>query len=294
MKLRKSQRGFTLVEIVIVLAIGALILAGVLIAVLGAQQSRRDDQRKKDLTMLVAKLTPYQVAPANSAAITTAMFNAQDPRTGARYVLRDSGDPVIGEIQYFAGGECRTRPDGNYVIVTAPSGFAVRTRFESGAIFCLDSDNANNAVAAPAGAGGGGAAVATWAQNGSTMTSCSPLPTRCIVSGTKMTTYWSPVGFNYATSGVSSGQYTLTLDYQNFGTNPPANYAFNINVYVNGELVSANQTLPVNATGIAPGPYYINVDIPTNDPTIKVEWTNDLVVGSSDANFALNSMVLTK
>lgn len=46
MNIKQNQKGFTLVEIVIVLAIAALILAAILIAVQGAQQSRRDAARR--------------------------------------------------------------------------------------------------------------------------------------------------------------------------------------------------------------------------------------------------------
>jgi prepilin-type N-terminal cleavage/methylation domain-containing protein len=42
----KSTKGFTLIELVIVLAIAALIIAGVLIAVGGAQRTQRDQSRK--------------------------------------------------------------------------------------------------------------------------------------------------------------------------------------------------------------------------------------------------------
>ncbi|HVE80743.1 MAG TPA: type II secretion system protein [Candidatus Dormibacteraeota bacterium] len=42
----KNKKGFTLIEIVIVLAIAALVLAGVLLAVGGAQRSQRDSARK--------------------------------------------------------------------------------------------------------------------------------------------------------------------------------------------------------------------------------------------------------
>jgi len=48
MNIIKNKKGFTLIELVIVLAIAALILVGVLLAVQGAQRSRRDTQRKND------------------------------------------------------------------------------------------------------------------------------------------------------------------------------------------------------------------------------------------------------
>jgi prepilin-type N-terminal cleavage/methylation domain-containing protein len=59
-----KRRGFTLIEIVIVMAVAGLILAIVFLAVSGAQRSRRDSQRKHDLARLVAQLEIY--ASANS------------------------------------------------------------------------------------------------------------------------------------------------------------------------------------------------------------------------------------
>ncbi len=52
----KTKKGFTLIEIVIVLAIAALILIIVFLAVAGAQRSRRDTQRKADLDKIAAQL----------------------------------------------------------------------------------------------------------------------------------------------------------------------------------------------------------------------------------------------
>jgi prepilin-type N-terminal cleavage/methylation domain-containing protein len=90
----KNKKGFTLIEIVIVLAIAALILAGVLVAVSGAQTSRRDTQRKNDITTVASYLE--QIAsnnngnyPADQAAFGTAIApytgNLRDPRTGTAY-----------------------------------------------------------------------------------------------------------------------------------------------------------------------------------------------------------------
>jgi prepilin-type N-terminal cleavage/methylation domain-containing protein len=44
----QKEKGFTLIEIVLVLAIAGLLLVIVFLAVSGAQKSRRDSQRKND------------------------------------------------------------------------------------------------------------------------------------------------------------------------------------------------------------------------------------------------------
>lgn len=59
MELSNNKKGFTLVEIVIVLAIAALILAAILFAVQGAQQSRRDSARRDSGGQIGALMEEY-------------------------------------------------------------------------------------------------------------------------------------------------------------------------------------------------------------------------------------------
>lgn len=59
MSVSNNKKGFTLIELVIVLAIGALVIAGIILAIGGAQQNRRDSQRKDDLGKIVAKLENF-------------------------------------------------------------------------------------------------------------------------------------------------------------------------------------------------------------------------------------------
>jgi prepilin-type N-terminal cleavage/methylation domain-containing protein len=57
--LLKKDKGFTLIEIVLVLAIAGLLLVIVFLAVSGAQKSRRDSQRKNDLSRVAAQLESF-------------------------------------------------------------------------------------------------------------------------------------------------------------------------------------------------------------------------------------------
>src|SRR5689334_10193035 len=54
--LLKKDRGFTLIEVVIVLAIGALLIMVVLQAVTSANQSSRDSTRKQEVGRMVSLL----------------------------------------------------------------------------------------------------------------------------------------------------------------------------------------------------------------------------------------------
>jgi prepilin-type N-terminal cleavage/methylation domain-containing protein len=95
--LLKKEKGFTLIEIVLVLAIAGLLLVIVFLAVSGAQKSRRDSQRKNDNARLLSQIE--SCAGNNSGAYspncntdtlyegtgTYAPTNFKDPSTGADY-----------------------------------------------------------------------------------------------------------------------------------------------------------------------------------------------------------------
>jgi prepilin-type N-terminal cleavage/methylation domain-containing protein len=53
------RKGFTLIEVVLVLAIAGLILVIVFLAVAGAQLSRRDSQRNNDLSRIASQLEAF-------------------------------------------------------------------------------------------------------------------------------------------------------------------------------------------------------------------------------------------
>lgn len=60
MKNKTLRKGFTLIEVVIVLAIAALIMVVVFLAVQGAQRSQRDQTRKDVANQVLAGLNSYR------------------------------------------------------------------------------------------------------------------------------------------------------------------------------------------------------------------------------------------
>ena len=125
--LKKEDRGFTLIEIVLVLAIAGLIMVIVFLAVSGAQRSRRDTQRKNDLSRIASLVESYAsntqgcypgsaaaagcgaaqtwAAFAASTYITTANLN--DPSTGAAYGYGAySATEAQGNVGYRYGTSC--------------------------------------------------------------------------------------------------------------------------------------------------------------------------------------------
>ena len=59
MNIQRKSKGFTIIEVVLVLAIAGLIFLMVFIALPALQRSQRDTQRKTDLARAVVSLTSY-------------------------------------------------------------------------------------------------------------------------------------------------------------------------------------------------------------------------------------------
>jgi len=146
--LLKKEKGFTLIEIVLVLAIAGLLLVIVFLAVSGAQKSRRDTQRKNDLSRIAAQLESYAsntngCYPAMAAPCTTVSWNAfststyitganlNDPTTGAGYAyVAWTPTPTTGQVSYQTGFAC----DGTVI----GRGYRVNMGLEQG-VSCRDN-----------------------------------------------------------------------------------------------------------------------------------------------------------
>ena len=166
-KVIKKEKGFTIIEVVLVLAIAGLIFMVVFLAVPGLQRGQRDTQRKQDLGRLISTITSYQsnnkgVIPRDSTvynANTTGNEGAiylelisggsrySDPSTQEPYVVTSvsEGDESVfqldkvGEISIIINGSC-----ADTVILTAPfkgnagndnASFAAAMRTEGG-VYC--------------------------------------------------------------------------------------------------------------------------------------------------------------
>lgn len=57
--MRKTQKGFTIIEVALVLAIGALIFLVVFLAVPALQRNQRDDARKRDVSSVVDAVASF-------------------------------------------------------------------------------------------------------------------------------------------------------------------------------------------------------------------------------------------
>jgi type II secretory pathway pseudopilin PulG len=90
MNIRKKETGFTIIEVVLVLAIAGLIFLMVFIALPALQRNQRDTQRKNDLSRVTSALKSYE--SSNRGKLPT-VWNGATGLTG-KY-LSTSGDSFI-------------------------------------------------------------------------------------------------------------------------------------------------------------------------------------------------------
>ncbi len=160
-KLFNREKGFTIIEVVLVLAIAGLIFLVVFLALPQLQASRRDTQRKSDAGRLVAALenwagnhggnypTQAELSSSTGPAWTTANIagDYNDPSTGVTYLFADAwsasmtqtvGGVVVesGIIDYGTSVSCNTTADG-YVTGQARD-IAIVMQLENGQ-YCQDN-----------------------------------------------------------------------------------------------------------------------------------------------------------
>lgn len=104
-----KQKGFTIIEVVLVLAIAALIFLMVFIALPALQRNQRDQARKEVVGKVSSAVTTYQsnkrgTQPANGSAI-------------AGYVDGTSADGVKSDNGSVTGSGSDTLIDNNYLVI---------------------------------------------------------------------------------------------------------------------------------------------------------------------------------
>ena len=142
---KQKEEGFTIIEVVLVLAIAALIFLMVFIALPALQRNQRDQQRRNDLGRISTQVTNYvsanrgaipsetQVSASGTGFVarylkgsgTVAGDDYLDPTTGTGYTFTTTNaNPEVGNVYYQTGVVCGT--DGattggqgrNYVLIT--------------------------------------------------------------------------------------------------------------------------------------------------------------------------------
>ncbi len=143
----KDRKGFTLIEVVIVLAIAGLIFVIVFLAVSQAQATRRDTQRKTDGNRLVAGINQYASnnngsVPTSNAFVASYVTSFNDPG-GTAYTVTygavpTASVPAQNTFLYSINAKC----NGAVMNATStgkPREFAVTGYLERGGSFCIDN-----------------------------------------------------------------------------------------------------------------------------------------------------------
>ena len=144
---KNKEKGFTIIEVVLVLAIAGLIFLMVFIALPALQRGQRDTQRRDDVSRFVSQLTSY--ATNNRGALpATGSIDAfvasymkgggnefKDPETGEDYTVSDA-TPTTKRLQYVRNAHC----DGeNVVSGGGERQAAVRVQLEGSGFFCQNA-----------------------------------------------------------------------------------------------------------------------------------------------------------
>lgn len=154
-KLHNKEKGFTIIEVVLVLAIAGLIFLIVFLALPALQRSRRDTQRESDAGRVLAQLENYAgnnngVYPTANGAATVPNFGDfitrylpaaeySDPSSGSTYtfVYGTAATPALGQMQYATTATCSGE---NVQGGGQPRDVVIRVRLESGNTFyCQDN-----------------------------------------------------------------------------------------------------------------------------------------------------------
>lgn len=149
-----KQKGFTIIEVVLVLAIAALIFLMVFIALPALQSSQRDTARKNDVSIVASAVNTWSGNSRGQALSTltgpklqTYVDNLSDNSDKAQvtvsaYTAGAKVTPADGVITVVTGAKCGTVAGAD---VTPAKGtlrqYATITRVEAagGSAYCLDS-----------------------------------------------------------------------------------------------------------------------------------------------------------
>lgn len=148
----KGKDGFTIIEVVLVLAIAGLIFLMVFIALPALQRNQRDTQRKNDISRAVTALNNYTSANRNTLPTN---YNTQLATQRLRVNGDTFADPSRGDYTFVAGTGTVTyvvdqnppqiqvavgqRCDGENLVPAGSRNVAFRIALEGGGIACASS-----------------------------------------------------------------------------------------------------------------------------------------------------------
>lgn len=152
--IKNKKQGFTLIEVVLVLAIAGLIFLIVFLALPALQRSQRDTARKNDVSRLMSQITNFQsnnqgALPASgawdssfkSAYLTSGGQSFGDPDTGSYTLSQAATDATapsttIGNITIYIDARCDADPSNGLGDGSGDRQVAVVIPVEQGGFYC--------------------------------------------------------------------------------------------------------------------------------------------------------------
>ena len=148
---QQNKKGFTIIEVVLVLAIAGLIFLMVFVALPALQRGQRDSQRRSNISRFMSQINSYQtnnggrVPSADKDAMGKFLNNYMkrssgefvDPQSGNNYTVGFSGNPSTSHIIYATQTKCNGEE-----FTSAGSkkrAVAVRIKLEGSGIYCQDN-----------------------------------------------------------------------------------------------------------------------------------------------------------
>lgn len=144
----KRQKGFTIIEVVLVLAIAGLIFLTIFLALPALQKSQRDNARKQDVGRVVAGIQEYVAnngsMPANTTALAAGYVIVPDlGQLTQLYVEVPQPTCLALSISYtymaYVSVGCKCSDAGTATAPVSGARYAnVQTRLENGTRYCKD------------------------------------------------------------------------------------------------------------------------------------------------------------
>lgn len=153
---KNDKKGFTIIEVVLVLAIAGLIFLMVFIALPALQRGQRDQQRKNDLSRAQTQVSGFQSNNRGAPPVSADDWNklitnylkaggdtfADPSGTDYSFVVHDGSD-LVGDfnslqnnIYYTSGVTCGS--DGS-VVTGGARKVALRMKLEGGGVACVSN-----------------------------------------------------------------------------------------------------------------------------------------------------------
>jgi prepilin-type N-terminal cleavage/methylation domain-containing protein len=154
-KQNSNAKGFTIIEVVLVLAIAGLIFLVVFLALPALQRSQRDNQRRSDVSRAMSQVNAYQsnnqgMVPTSQAELdnfkagylTNGGQQFNDPFTGTGYTFTFKGTTLTtlpsntGEMFYYQNAVCS---GASLATGSGSRNVAIVVKVEQGGTYCVNN-----------------------------------------------------------------------------------------------------------------------------------------------------------